>query len=135
MCTDQEAVDLIRNITSPQAASKILVDHALSKFSTDNLSVMIVRFDSKKMHSNATLNIGVEKEDHKAEGPSEAEVIVSQARRVSDIVDESEVEEVKAQVMQQIDEEHQESGPEVAGEAELKGLFVEKPKNNDSSGH
>ena len=47
MCSDQEAVDLIRQIDDPQAASKVLVDHALSRFSTDNLSCMIVRFDNK----------------------------------------------------------------------------------------
>lgn len=29
----------------PVAASKLLVDHALSRFSTDNLSCMIVRID------------------------------------------------------------------------------------------
>ncbi|KAL1952471.1 hypothetical protein VTO42DRAFT_5286 [Malbranchea cinnamomea] len=47
VCTDQEAVDLIYNIQDPQAASKCLVDHALSRFSTDNLSVMVVRLDTK----------------------------------------------------------------------------------------
>ncbi|KAI9883099.1 MAG: Chitin synthase, class 7 [Watsoniomyces obsoletus] len=46
VCTDQEAVDLIRNIHDPQEASKLLVDHALSRFSTDNLSCMIVRFNT-----------------------------------------------------------------------------------------
>ncbi|KAF4591435.1 protein phosphatase 2C [Ophiocordyceps camponoti-floridani] len=45
VCSDQEAVDLIRNVQDPTAASKLLVDHALSRFSTDNLSCMIVRFD------------------------------------------------------------------------------------------
>ena len=38
---------MIRQTDDPQAASKILVDHALSRFSTDNLSCMIVRFDNK----------------------------------------------------------------------------------------
>ncbi|OJD20355.1 hypothetical protein ACJ73_08312, partial [Blastomyces percursus] len=47
VCSDQEAVDLIRDTEDPQLASKILVDHALSRFSTDNLSCMIVRFDTK----------------------------------------------------------------------------------------
>ncbi|KLJ11211.1 protein phosphatase [Blastomyces silverae] len=47
VCSDQEAVDLIRGTEDPQLASKILVDHALSRFSTDNLSCMIVRFDTK----------------------------------------------------------------------------------------
>ena len=39
----------MRQTDDPQAASKILVDHALSRFSTDNLSCMIVRFDSKAL--------------------------------------------------------------------------------------
>ncbi|RDA83956.1 hypothetical protein CP532_6898 [Ophiocordyceps camponoti-leonardi (nom. inval.)] len=47
VCSDQEAVDLIRNVQDPTAASKLLVDHALSRFSTDNLSCMIVRFDKE----------------------------------------------------------------------------------------
>ncbi|KAI5455003.1 mgpp2cl-1, protein phosphatase 2C-like protein 1 [Naganishia albida] len=41
---DQEAVDLIRNKTDPQEASKILMDHAIQNYSTDNLSVMVIRF-------------------------------------------------------------------------------------------
>ncbi|KAI5788762.1 phosphatase 2C-like domain-containing protein, partial [Pyronema domesticum] len=45
VCSDQEAVDLVRGTFDPQAASKQLVDHALSKFSSDNLSCMIVRLD------------------------------------------------------------------------------------------
>ncbi|KAH7000288.1 phosphatase 2C-like domain-containing protein [Ilyonectria destructans] len=45
VCTDQEAVDLVRNTDDPIAASKMLVDHALNRFSTDNLSCMIVRLD------------------------------------------------------------------------------------------
>ncbi|XP_044717659.1 protein phosphatase 2C domain-containing protein [Hirsutella rhossiliensis] len=60
VCSDQEAVDLVRNIQEPTAASKLLVDHALSRFSTDNLSCMIVRFDmeaalqsQKKRHGSA----------------------------------------------------------------------------------
>ncbi|KAF7542956.1 hypothetical protein G7Z17_g11133 [Cylindrodendrum hubeiense] len=45
VCTDQEAVDLVRNLEDPITAAKILVDHALNRFSTDNLSCMIVRLD------------------------------------------------------------------------------------------
>ncbi|WVF66559.1 hypothetical protein IAT40_001299 [Kwoniella sp. CBS 6097] len=44
VCEDQEAVDLIRSIQDPQDASKFLLDHAMSNYSTDNLSVMVVRF-------------------------------------------------------------------------------------------
>lgn len=49
MCSDQEAVELIRNVPDAQEASKILVDHALSRFSTDNLSCMVVRFDMNRV--------------------------------------------------------------------------------------
>lgn len=45
VCSDQEAVDLVRNVQDPQDASKMLVDYALGRFSSDNLSCMIVRLD------------------------------------------------------------------------------------------
>jgi protein phosphatase PTC1 len=44
---DQIAVDLIRNTQDPQEASKKLLDHAITNYSTDNLSVMVVRFYHK----------------------------------------------------------------------------------------
>jgi protein phosphatase PTC1 len=49
VCDDQTAVDLIRAIAGPegkdpQEASKVLLDHALTNFSTDNLSVLVVSF-------------------------------------------------------------------------------------------
>ncbi|KAA1067042.1 Protein phosphatase 2C 1 [Puccinia graminis f. sp. tritici] len=42
VCEDQDAVDLILNVKDPQEASRVLLDHALSQFSTDNLSVMVI---------------------------------------------------------------------------------------------
>ncbi|KAG0142726.1 hypothetical protein CROQUDRAFT_673364 [Cronartium quercuum f. sp. fusiforme G11] len=42
VCEDQEAVNLIRQVKDPQEASRVLLDHALSQFSTDNLSVLVV---------------------------------------------------------------------------------------------
>ncbi|GAA5927352.1 hypothetical protein JCM10213_003448 [Rhodosporidiobolus nylandii] len=45
VCSDQEAVDLIAKCQDPQEASQILLDHALSQFSTDNLSILCVRLD------------------------------------------------------------------------------------------
>ncbi|KAF9173921.1 Protein phosphatase 2C 1 [Mortierella sp. AD010] len=42
VCTDQEAVELIRDVVCPTKASRVLLDHALQKFSTDNISVMVV---------------------------------------------------------------------------------------------
>ncbi|KAK9702737.1 mgpp2cl-1, protein phosphatase 2C-like protein 1 [Basidiobolus ranarum] len=43
VCSDQEAIDLIADIEDPQEASDKLLDYALRNFSTDNLSVMVVR--------------------------------------------------------------------------------------------
>ncbi|KAL7267730.1 mgpp2cl-1, protein phosphatase 2C-like protein 1 [Rhizina undulata] len=48
VCSDQEAVDLVRNVLDPQLASKMLVEYALSRFSSDNLSCMIVRLDPSR---------------------------------------------------------------------------------------
>jgi protein phosphatase PTC1 len=41
---DQEAVDLIKDLQDPQEASQRLLEHALSEFSTDNTSIMVIRF-------------------------------------------------------------------------------------------
>ncbi|KAG0043867.1 Protein phosphatase 2C 1 [Gryganskiella cystojenkinii] len=43
VCSDQEAVELVQEVTDPTKASQLLLDHALQKFSTDNISVMVVR--------------------------------------------------------------------------------------------
>jgi protein phosphatase PTC1 len=48
VCTDQDAVNLVRDVDDPEQASKMLVEHALAKFSNDNLSCMIVRLDHNK---------------------------------------------------------------------------------------
>ncbi|KAI0481887.1 protein serine/threonine phosphatase 2C [Xylaria cf. heliscus] len=84
VCSDQEAVDLIRDKTDAVVASKLLVDHALARFSTDNLSCMIVRFDKAAMldQNNRDRHIGVEG-DSTGEGGkvSEAEKIVSSTRQ------------------------------------------------------
>lgn len=88
---DQEAVDLIRHIQSPQAASKVLVDHALARFSTDNLSVMVIRFDSKVIQSNTNSAIGVESDPaNKEKGAiSEVQALLNEARRRSGITGEA----------------------------------------------
>jgi len=86
VCSDQEAVDLIRNTTDPQAASKTLVDHALQRFSTDNLSCMVVRFDNKALKQNQEEgSIGVEGDSKTVKrGVSEAEALVSEAKKHQD---------------------------------------------------
>jgi protein phosphatase PTC1 len=139
VCSDQEAVDLVRKVQNPQAASKILVDHALARFSTDNLSVMIVRFDSKKLQDNTTSNIGVESEASQEKGISEVEMIVAEARRHSGAVregiveDENEAEDLREQVIKEQDEE-QEFGPEFTpeGQAEADKIMAEKKASKGS---
>lgn len=85
MCSDQEAVDLVRNDHDPQVASKKLVDHALARFSTDNLSCMTVRFDNKALSQRrAEHAIGVEGDKGMADGVSEAEHIVAETKKVLD---------------------------------------------------
>lgn len=66
----------------PQLASKQLVDHALARFSTDNLSCMVVRFDNKALKQRkADSSVGVEGDPVSAKGAiSETDAIVSQAK-------------------------------------------------------
>ncbi|KAK4137194.1 PP2C-domain-containing protein [Trichocladium antarcticum] len=84
VCSDQDAVDLVRNVQDPVAAAKTLVDHALSRFSTDNLSCMIVRFDKQALlenQNNKDKAIGVEGDSLTVAGNvSEAEKILSATR-------------------------------------------------------
>jgi hypothetical protein len=102
---------------------------------------MIVRFDSKKLQSNTSSNIGVEREDSKVKGPSEAETIINEARRVSGIEDEAvgqddgESEEVKNKVMKQIEEEDHEPGPEMVKDGVAKGekVYAERSKGSTST--
>ncbi|KAI9836527.1 MAG: Protein phosphatase 2C 1 [Thelocarpon superellum] len=85
VCSDQEAVDLVRHVQDPQLASKMLVDHALARFSTDNLSCMIVRFDNKAVQNTVERRsepIGVEGDPAtKKGGISETEAIVLDAKQ------------------------------------------------------
>ncbi|KAF7547535.1 hypothetical protein G7046_g8974 [Stylonectria norvegica] len=82
VCTDQEAVDLIRNVQDPSLASKILVDHALNRFSTDNLSCMIVRLDREALLQSqiAKDHAGVET-DSAVSQISEADKILSETKQ------------------------------------------------------
>lgn len=83
----------MRHIQDPQIASKMLVDHALARFSTDNLSCMIVRFDSKALQQTVdrkTEPIGVEGDPSSTikGGISEADAIVKEARKSMNLDDE-----------------------------------------------
>jgi protein phosphatase PTC1 len=59
------------------------VEHALSRFSTDNLSCMVVRFDSNAIRARKDdSSIGVEGDQATAKGGvSEADAIVSEAKK------------------------------------------------------
>ena len=117
-------MDLVRNTPDPQIASKHLVDHALARFSTDNLSCMIVRFDNKALQQTVERKaepIGVEGDppSNKKGGISEADAIIKEARKsMSDspsyVPDETTSEE-KAKISQEVirEEEEKEVGPEI----------------------
>lgn len=87
VCSDQEAVDLIRNVEDPSQAAKMLVDHALTRFSTDNLSCMVVRFDKAAlMESHKEKPIGVEGDAADIAGKvSEADkIVISTKQKIAD---------------------------------------------------
>lgn len=133
-------MDYIRKVESPQQASKMLVDHALSKFSTDNLSVMVVRFNPKKVRENTSIDIGVQHEERNT-GISEVEMIVGEARRNSNIpaggvsLSEAEKQELADQVIAEQREE-QEAGPELTpeGQAHADELLRQRQVQTGSSG-
>lgn len=75
---------MVRNIKDPQVAAKTLVDNALSRFSTDNLSCMIVRFDSQGIQravSHYSQPIGVDGDSSGKGGMSEAQALVDVQRK------------------------------------------------------
>ncbi|KAL7789119.1 phosphatase 2C-like domain-containing protein [Trichoderma ceciliae] len=79
VCSDQEAVDLVREIHDPGEASKLLVDHALNRFSTDNLSCMIVRLDKEALVQSQTSQTS---RDPEAEASNGAAAKVSEADKI-----------------------------------------------------
>ncbi|KAF4511688.1 hypothetical protein G6O67_003461 [Ophiocordyceps sinensis] len=81
VCSDQEAVNLVRNVQEPSAASKLLVDHALSRFSTDNLSCMIVRFDMEAALQSQKKRYGSAELGGSATKVSEVEKIVMDTKQ------------------------------------------------------
>lgn len=46
VCSDQRAIDLIRDVKDVSKLSKILCSYAMDNLTTDNVTVMVVRFDS-----------------------------------------------------------------------------------------
>ncbi|KUI62566.1 hypothetical protein VP1G_09681 [Cytospora mali] len=85
VCSDQEACDLVRNVQEPNSAAKLLVDHALARFSTDNLSCMIVRFNRDALlenQNNKDSRVGVEGDQDIFPGKvSEVERIVGATKK------------------------------------------------------
>ncbi|GAB7358105.1 hypothetical protein MBLNU230_g0265t2 [Neophaeotheca triangularis] len=125
VCSDQEAVDLIRGTQDPQAASKILVDHALARFSTDNLSCMVIRFDSKAVQQTVESRvepIGVEGDAaSKQGGVTEAEAIVAEnAKRLDEtgeLADKGIPAEQLLEPHEQTEGHTDDPGPELNAEA------------------
>lgn len=77
---------MIRNVQDAQHASKILVDHALARFSTDNLSCMVIRLDANRVKdvvTNKADPIGVDGDPPAdvTHGVSEADKIVEDAQK------------------------------------------------------
>lgn len=129
---------MVRNVQNPQTASRNLVDHALARFSTDNLSVMVVRFDPKKLQNNTSLDIGVENQESKDKHAiSETEMIISEARRNSGIdpthVNSRDSEEIHNQVIQEHEEEDPEPGPELTPEGRHEAERLLRERQNESS--
>lgn len=82
VCSDQEAVDLVRNVSDPAVASRQLVNAALDRFSTDNLSCMVVRFDKAAlMEHQINKDVGVEAEGSSSKKISEADKIVAETKQ------------------------------------------------------
>lgn len=117
-----------------------MVDHALARFSTDNLTVMIVRFDPKRLQTNTSTDIGVETEaSHEKGALSEVEMLVAEARRHSiglkdgTIDEDEETQGVEDMAINEQDEE-QEPGPELTPEGQIEAdrILAEKRKNESA---
>lgn len=84
VCNDQDAVDLVREVHDPILASKQLVDLALRRFSTDNLSCMIIRLESEPPATLQTTTTSEKETEPEPEGSvkiSEAEKIILETKR------------------------------------------------------
>lgn len=51
VANDQSAIDLVRDIDDAQRASSRLLQHALSHHTTDNVTVLVVRFKHTLPHT------------------------------------------------------------------------------------
>lgn len=123
-------MDLIRNTYDPQAASRALVDHALARFSTDNLSCMVVRFDSRAVQQTVASQaepIGVEGDPaSKQGGISESEAIVLESKKKLDESGEA-LDKIPSGLIESAEEQDAEPGPELNAEALEKARKDNKP--------
>ena len=96
----------------PQEASKRLVDYALTRFSTDNLSCMVVRFDNKALRQRKNeAAMGVEGDQATLKGGiTEADALVAQAKKSIGEPEQS-VENAAKEII--MEEAEAEPGPEV----------------------
>jgi protein phosphatase PTC1 len=120
VCSDQEAVDLIRHTSDPQAASRSLVEHALQRFSTDNLSCMVVRFDNKALkHNQDEGSIGVDGDSKTSKrGVSEADAKVEEVKKhQGDDVELTTSNSAHETIVEETENEVKEDGTEPQSEA------------------
>ena len=105
----------MRPVQDPQQASRMLVEHALSRFSTDNLSCMIVRFDGQRVQQTVDRKaepIGVEGDPSSTRGSlSEADAIVQQQKEKLDASGQL-LDRVPSNITEEVAED-QEPGPEL----------------------
>lgn len=126
----------MRNIHDPQAASKQLVDHALARFSTDNLSCMVVRYDNKALKElKNSHSIGVEGDPDTIKGSvSEADAIVSSVKKLQDETGEAGIDKIGANTANQMIVEEEEAPGSVAEPGpELNTEAVEMAKKNKAA--
>lgn len=127
----------MRGIQDPQAASKALVDHALARFSTDNLSCMVIRFDSatvQKTVDKALEPIGVEGDPAtKSGGLTESEALVRNQKKHLDDTGEA-LDRIPSDVMEETGEQNPEPGPELNPEALEAARKDKKPLPEQPSG-
>lgn len=115
---------MVRQEPDPQKASKVLVDHALSRFSTDNLSCMIVRFDKAALASalsplapgasDKSNLIGVEGDPPSSVrgGITETEAIIQAAKKGMPVGDDPELSRISTDMIVE-EEQNTEPGPEL----------------------
>jgi protein phosphatase PTC1 len=130
-------------VSDAQEASKILVDHALARFSTDNLSCMVIRLDADRHREFANRTADPAAVDgtlaaKSGSGISEADKIVEGARRSmarAGIADESEtLTKVHEEAEENLDKSSGEGpGSELSVSPNTPAPVLKQPSKPDSS--